>query len=98
MKDYNITMPQGVTALIKLNELQQGIIDLKSEFSMLFSDEQKNKMDNAYNLLEEVQYWLVDNGMNKTLMLCETEGVFLLGEIFLYTKGLPSDFPLNKTE
>lgn len=82
-KYYEISFPKNVIAIMKFNECQQNILDLEKHVKVLLTNKQREKLKQAYNLLNEVQYWFVDNVILFSESL-KQEDISILGEVILF--------------
>lgn len=88
--NYKVAVPTNLITIIKFNECQERIIDLEKHTAGLTDKSQRDKLLQAYNLLDEVQRWIIDNTMD---MLENTNGDYILGTVYLREFNIPSDFP-----
>lgn len=85
-KYYKMVVPAEMITLMKFNECQEKIIAIEERIGALLNKEQRHKLVQAYNLLEDVQYWLVDNEMN---ILTDSDNNYILGTVFLQESEFP---------
>lgn len=88
--DYKVIIPRNLITILKFNDCQESIIDLEKRVASLINKQQRDKLLEAYNLLDEVQHWIIDNTMD---MLENTNGDYILGTVYLREFNIPSDFP-----
>lgn len=81
-----MVVPAEMITLMKFNECQEKIIAIEERIGALLNKEQRHKLVQAYNLLEDVQYWLVDNEMN---ILTDSDNNYILGTVFLQESEFP---------
>ena len=81
-----MVVPAEMITLMEFNECQEKIIALEERIGALLNKEQRHKLVQAYNLLEDVQYWLVNNEMN---ILTYSDNNYILGTVFLQEAEFP---------
>lgn len=91
-RNYFITVPTHTLAIMKFNECQENIMSLQKHIETSITSEQRDKLNQAYNLLEEVQYWLVDNIILHSEPL-KQEDISILGEVILFNDRYSLRFP-----
>lgn len=94
--NYGIAIPKGFMSIYNLNKCQSDILEVKEESKIMLSDEQKLKMDKAYELLEEVQNGLFEKLLEISALYEEDK--YVLGGVILYKNRDSLVFPSEQLQ
>lgn len=88
--NYKVVVPGNLITILKFNNCQESIIELEKRVAGVITKSQREKLLQAYNLLDDVQDWIINNAMS---MIKDFDDDYILGTVYLREFDIPSDFP-----